>query len=158
MRTEAALRSRQSNNINNDDDDDNNNDNSSNNNTKTPSPFTTAKVSPIITQVLIVLHRNVGTVLKLSVCCSYQRSQQGDPTTPHPTAQHTAPHLGQGEVTLSILGRRDEPARYVHPLARPAHERLPRHLAPQLLKLLAKEFYPWTCQRMNNDSSTRRRA
>ena len=67
------------------------------------------------------------------------------------TAPHrTAPHLGQGEVALGILGRRDEAAGYVHPLARPARERLSWHFAPQLLKLLAKELYPGTCQSTKN--------
>lgn len=119
--------------------------------------------------VQICFHRNVGAVLKLGVCYCNRASTATSTAWPHYTAPHpnahrtaprrTAPHLGRGEVALSILGRRDEAAGYVHPLARPARERLPRHLAPQLLKLLAKKLHPGTCQeRTKNDSSTRRRA
>lgn len=52
-------------------------------------------------------------------------------------------YLSTGELSLVILSGRNETARDVHPLARPAREHTRGHLAPQLLQLFSHELYLW---------------
>lgn len=56
-----------------------------------------------------------------------------------------AAYLSAGELSLGVLGGRDEPARDVHPLTRPTIEHACRHLAPQLLQLFSQELHLRTC-------------
>lgn len=55
-------------------------------------------------------------------------------------------YLRARELSLGILGWRDETARDVHPLTRPTREPVCWHLAPQLFQLFSQELHLRTCR------------